>query len=198
MEKRKIDDLDLNIEFSAIYDPKSLQVIKIAQTCFLEKNSNLIPMDIDLAMKVIQGDIPMIRCFANLDNFSVEVIEEKSLNLIEDILHRIPEIQYSKYDQYDLVITIEKDQIKFDLSSDLGGIYNQSNIKKKILWKDNSSLSFMLTGYNDPHIIYNTFEFPLFELLGKSKVFRDIDFPEKFSIYTDRIFRSYVIKNENN
>ena len=198
MENKRIDDLDLHIEFSAVYDPKNLQVTQISQTRFLQENSNLIPIDFDLAMKVIQGDIPMIRCFANLDTFTVEVVEEKSLNLIEDILHRIPEIQYSKYDQYDVIVTIDKNQIKFDLCSELGGMYDQSSIKKKVLWKDNIQLHFMLTDYNDPHIIYNIFEFSLFEMLGKSKIFSDVNLPKKFSIFTDRIFRSYVIKNENN
>lgn len=198
MEKIKIDNLDLNIEFSAVYNPETLQIFKIAQTSFLQEHVNLIPVDFDLAIKIIEGKISITKCFADLEKFSVEIIEQRSLEKLEDILHRIPEIEYSKYDLHDIVLIIRKDKIIFELNSELGGSYKQSKIQKKVSWKENIQMNFILTDYNDPHIIYNNFNFSLFELLGKPKIFSNIEFPQKFSIYTDRIFKSYVIKNENN
>lgn len=192
----KVDNL--NLEFSAVYDPQTLKILQIGQTKFLDTDVNVVPIDFDLAMKVIEGHIAMTKCFANLDKFLVEIIEQRSLDKIEDILHRIPDIQHSKYDHYDIVLTLKKDKIIIELSSEVGGSYQQSKIKKRIDWKSNINLYFILTDYNDPHIIYHTIKFPLFDLIDRSKIISNIKFPKEFSIYTDRVFKSYAIKNENN
>lgn len=192
----EINDSDL--EFSAVYDPETLKVTQIGQTCFLDTDVNIIPVDMDLALKVLTGKIQLTKCFANLEKFEVEVIQQHSLEKLEDVLHRIPDIQYSKHEHYDLICTIKKNTIVFELSSELGGTYKQSQIKKKIVWNANTTLHFMLTDYNDPHIIYYTFSFALHDLLEKPKIFSEIKFPKQYSIFTDRLFKSYAIKNENN
>lgn len=198
MDKKYIDNLDVIPEFGAVYDPLTLSILKIGQKIFLDDDVNIIDADFDLAMKVITGDICITKCYADLEKFTVKIIEEKSLTLIEDILHRIPDIEYSKYETHDILVTIKNNSIIFELNSELGGTYQQSTIKKLVTWNDTTKLNFLLTAYNDPHIIYNIVEFSLSELIGKYKLVTVDNLPDRFSIFTNRLFKSYAIKNENN
>lgn len=199
MEKRKIDNLDIIPEFLAAYDPNTMSILKIGQKFSLAEEKYTVNIDFDLAMKVISGEISVLKCYADLEKFLVKVSEEKSLTLIEDILHRIPQIEYSKYENHDIIVTVKNNRtLKFELNSELGGTYLQSNIKKIVSWNDTTKLNFLLTAYNDPHIIYKIIEFSLSELIGKYKIYEIDNLPDRFSIFTNRLFKGYAIKNENN
>lgn len=197
MEKKYDVNWYENPVFGAVYDPDTLTIIKVGQKVFFENETNLVDIDFDLAIKIIKGEIPNHRCFANLNIFKAEIIEERSLSLIEDVLHRIPEIQFSKYQSFDIMITYNNNKFIIELNSELGGTYKESEIKKIIKWDPSVKLNFLLTSYNDPHIIYKIVEFPLSDLLTKSVLLECSNLPNRFSVFTNRVFKSYAIKYEN-
>jgi hypothetical protein len=52
-------------------------------------------------------------------------------------------------------------------------------------------MSFMVTNYNDPNLLFEMISFKINDIVEKS-VSIEIDVSEKFSVYTRRIFKNYV------
>ena len=65
--------------------------------------------------------------------------------------------------------------------------------KKNITWSGDTEMRFLLTDYNDPNCIYDTISLKISDLLEKSKKFTNLSLPPKFSVYTRRIFKNYLI-----
>ena len=55
-------------------------------------------------------------------------------------------------------------------------------------------MTFYITKYNDPHWILHTIDVTIEELVGKSKTFKQMDLPEKFSVFTRRLLKNYVLE----
>ena len=93
---------------------------------------------------------------------------------------------------------ISNDRLTIKLTEELGGTYKLDAkfhpiTKRKIFWDGETVMQFLVTDYNDPHIIHQTVELKISELTGKTKAF-NIECPSKFSIYTRRLFKNYVIE----
>ena len=54
-------------------------------------------------------------------------------------------------------------------------------------------MSFLITDYNDPNILYKMVSLTVSDLVEKKKIFKDIELPDRFSVYTRRIFKNYVL-----
>ena len=54
-------------------------------------------------------------------------------------------------------------------------------------------MSFLITDYNDPNVIFEMFDVKINELVGNYKLIGNIDY-DKFSVYTRRLFKNYVIE----
>ncbi len=54
--------------------------------------------------------------------------------------------------------------------------------------------SFFITEYNDPNILYQSVVVTLADIIAKSHTVDVTNLPVKFSIYTRRVFKNYVIE----
>jgi hypothetical protein len=53
-------------------------------------------------------------------------------------------------------------------------------------------MNFFITDYNDPNVLFEIVSVRIKDLVGKSKIFKNIEY-KKFSVYTRRLFKNYVI-----
>lgn len=185
-------------KYSAIFSPETGKIISVGPTVCFQDNINRIDLEKELAEDILLDKIHISNCFVNIESGSLEITEIKSIKKIDDVLHRIPSIDYIDDKQIpDLFILYDskKKQIKIELSKELGGTRNsKSNKKRNIYWSGDTIMNFYLTKYNDPHWIFNKFDVKIEELKGKSKIYKNISVPKKFSIFTRRILKNYVIE----
>ena len=103
------------------------------------------------------------------------------------MLHRVIERKWSAEEKFDVVIIYDRNEknLKFEYKAVTG---------RKVVWSGDTQMNFLITEYNDPNILYKMISFTISELVNNPKVFNDIDLPSKFSIYTRRIFKNYVLE----
>lgn len=162
--------------------------------------SNIVEIDQETAEKLINGQILMTNCFVDLSSGSFEITEIKSLYKIDDLLHRIVQRKWSEVRKPDLVITysVSENNFKVEITEEYGGTYIQSTeyqpvIKRKFFWDGETVMDFLITDYNDPHIIYDQFSIKLNDLIGNYVIIKNINVPKNFSIYTRRLFKNYIL-----
>ena len=54
-------------------------------------------------------------------------------------------------------------------------------------------MKLLITDYNDPNVLYTMITLTVADLVEQKKIFENIELPERFSIYTRRIFKNYVL-----
>lgn len=184
-------------KYSAVFDIESGKVISVGPSISFKDVRNRIEIDKEIAEDILTAKIQISNCFVDKDSASLEIVEHKSIRKIDDVLHRIPLQKFSIIESSDLFIVYNKNsrQLKFELSMELGGNKNtRTGRKRNIYWNGDTVMTFYLTKYNDPHWIFNTFDVKIEQLTGKSKVFKNLQIPEKFSIFTRRIFKNYSLE----
>jgi len=112
-------------------------------------------------------------------------------------LHRIPDIKYSEEPKSDVHLTYNSKNkyLKIQLSTDYGGTkkHKGSTGTRKIIWDGSTDMDFLITDYNDPNLIFEMFSVKLNELVGHNVTIKNIDY-DRFSVYTRRLFKNYVIE----
>ena len=176
-------------EYMALYDPTTGQIISIGPSHAFVNDTNKIVVDKETAELVIEGKISLTSCFVDMQNETIEIAEIKSVFKIDDVLHRIVGAEYAEFEKPDLVLTFDKaaQSLTFNLSEDFGG-------KRKVLWDGETVMNFLITDYNDPNILYNMLSLKVSDLVGKTVTVDNLEVPNKFSIYTRRLFKNYVIE----
>lgn len=204
-ELENVEDLFENIawaepEYVAVYDSKSGSLHCIGPKSVLEHEKYKIDIDRETAEMIIEGKIKIGSCFVDLIDNTFQIAEAKTAVKIDDVLHRIIEKQYADDEKIDLYIEcdIEKNFLSIELSEEYSGTYIQHEkfqpVKKKnITWDGDTEMRFLITDYNDPNFVYDTISLKISDLIEKSKKFTNLSLPSKFSIYTRRIFKNYLI-----
>lgn len=172
-----------DIEYYASYDPVAGSIFKVGNRSALASDPYVVLVDTELAEKIIEGSLPIHRCFVNPDTQEVEIAEIKSITKINDILHRVIELEHSLAERQDLKLT-------YNGSSKLLTI----ELLATTHWTDDLSMTFYLTDYNDPNIVYKDITVVLADIKNIPAVYTDIVLPERFSVYTKRLFRNYVLE----
>ena len=54
-------------------------------------------------------------------------------------------------------------------------------------------MQFFITEYNDPNLLFETVSVTINDLTGNHKLITGFNYP-KFSVYTRRLFKNYVIE----
>ena len=67
--------------------------------------------------------------------------------------------------------------------------------KQKMIWNGETRMDFFVTNYNDPHQLLKNISISINDLIEKS-VEVDLQLPEKFSIFTRRLFKKYKMDIE--
>jgi uncharacterized protein YifE (UPF0438 family) len=173
-------------------------IVGIYPETALEDKSNVIEIDDETAMLVYEGKLQLSSCFIDIDSGSFQIAEVKVLNKIDDVLHRIIDRQWSRNDEEeDLFVTVypEEKTITIELSEKYNGTRSSTKkSKRKIHWDGSTIMTFLITDYNDPNIIFDVIKIKIDDLINNTVTMKVKDIPEKFSIYTKRLFPRYILE----
>lgn len=189
----------IETKFLAEYDIDTGQVSRVGPAHAFMNSKYTIEVDEDTAEDIINGKIKIQSCFVDITDKKLEISEVKQVYKLDDVLHRIVSRKWTDIEKPDIHITQEGNKLIFRLTEEYGGTYRQDEKfqpvkQRKIRWDGDTSLNFLVTDYNDPNILYEMITITVDDLLGKDRVIELDVLPEKFSIYTRRIFKDYVIE----
>lgn len=185
-------------KFFISFKPEDGSIIGLYPETALADKKNTIEIDDETATLIYDGKLQISSCYVDLDSGNFQIAEIKVLNKIDDVLHRIIDKKWNAdIDEEDISIqynSVEKTMI-FEMSERYQGVKKSSTkSKRKIRWDGSTSMSFLITDYNDPNIMYNVIKIKIDDLVGKSVSVKIDDIPKKFSIYTKRIFPKYIFE----
>jgi hypothetical protein len=173
-------------EYEAIYNSDGV-VISICPKGVSDHLPNKVPIDIEIVEQIHSGTLHLHNCFIDLESHEIEIIRQEYLKKIDDIFHRIPEKKYLEdTSTYDIEIIYKKQDkiITFCMSEKLKN--------KKIRWSGDTKLNFYITSYNDPHILIEKIDITIDELY-QSNINVSLDIDQRFSIFTKRLLKNYVV-----
>jgi hypothetical protein len=155
----------------------------------VERIKNKIQVDLDIALGIYERG-------ETLRHYKVDVISGRilkvnlssitGLNKIDDVLHRVVDKQWTNITKPD--ISIEYDRKQSMLT------FKINPLLKTIEWQGDQDMIFLITEYNDPNVLQEMISFNVNELVKYPHKFK-LDLPEKFSIYTRRIFDKYTYED---
>lgn len=190
-----------SVDYMVVFNPDTGEILKIGPRYAFTEEKHTIPIDIDTATKIIEGTIRMSSCTVSMPERKLKTTETKTIFGIDDVLHRIADIRWTTMDFVDIYLTYNKSQktLMVELAKHYGGTkvlekQNNSFVEKTPVWDSDTKMNFLITDYNDPNILYELISINLSELINKSKIIENIELPEKFSIYTRRLFENYMVE----
>ena len=187
------------IEYAVVYNEDTGEVMRVGPNSAFANDSNKISIDEETALQIIEGNIRISACVVNIYTKELEIAEIKTAYKMDDVLHRIPDVRWIAMEDPEIYLTYDsnKKTITFELSTEFGGTRNTNKkitIIRKTVWDGDTAMNFLITEYNDPNILYEMITLNISELKGKAKIVKDITVPTKFSIYTRRLFKKYVME----
>lgn len=191
---------NIEIKYSAVYDPNTMKFLKIGPSHALEGEDNCIEVQKDIAERILSGEVNIHSCYLDIKNNEVAITETKKLLSIDDILHRIPSLEWSSTDEYDVYLKFDKENklITLQLGAQWGGTYknfsNEILDDRRIQWSGDTMMEFLITDYNDPNIVHDFFSVPIDSLMNNDFQYDVTIFDQEVSIYTRRIFKNYVVE----
>jgi hypothetical protein len=190
------------IKYFAIFDNVTGQIRGVYPDYACEGIVNKVLIDNELAVGIIEGKINPSSARVNLSSGNFEIIELINLNRLDFLLHRIPDIRYIDQRENEIFITYHRKtgELKFEMADKFYGTKKTKNdiLKRKAHWSGDTELVFLLTDYNDPNIIRKTFSFKIDNLIENSHIENVGQLPEKFSIFTRRLFMNYILEIDEN
>lgn len=187
------------VKYFALFDPVNGSISGVYPNTALPDSKTLVEIDDETAGLIHEGKIQLQNCFVDLDSGKFEIAELKVLNKIDDLLHRIVEKQWASMDKEDIYVKYlsTSGSLRFELTDRLGGTKKSgSQSKRKLHWDGSTTMTFLVTEYNDPNIVYEVIRFKIDDIVGKTKTHKLKSTPGKFSLYTKRIFPNYVIESK--
>ena len=150
---------------------------------------NKIQVDLDVALGIYdRGE--------TLRHYKVDVISGRvikvnlasitGLSKIDDVLHRVIDKKWSKISKPDVSIEYAR--------ADALLTFKINPLLKTIEWQGDQDMVFLITEYNDPNVLQEMISFNVNELIKYPQRFT-LTLPEKFSIYTRRIFDKYTYED---
>lgn len=175
------------VEYVAVYDNITGKVTSVGPSHAFEMEEHKLVIDPDTAELIINGVIRINSCVVDIHNNSLEITEIKSVFKIDDVLHRIITLEYAEFEIPDVILVYKDNSITFSLSDEFNG-------KRKVNWSGDTVMNFLITDYNDPNIMYNMISLKISDIVGNSVTIDNLEVPNKFSVYTRRLFKNYVIE----
>jgi hypothetical protein len=186
------------INYVAVFDKETGAVISIGPEDSFKDVENKISVDKEFFIDVVECRVNIHNCFIDFYDLKLEVKEIKNLYKIDDVLHRIPESKFVDFIDADIYATYNSSagQLIIELTERFHGTRSlvETNVKKqKTIWSGDTQLNFFITEYNDPHKLINAVSINLDNLINDPYVL-DLHLPEKFSIFTRRLFKKYIME----
>jgi hypothetical protein len=187
------------ITYVATYDPATGAVKSVGPSHAFENEKYKIDIDQETAESIISSETNIHHCFVNINSNTMEIAEVKNIFKIDDVLHRIISNEFFTENNIDVYMSYSSKtkQLKIQLSDVFGGTRKSKlSIKKReIIWDGDTEMKFLVTDYNDPNLIFEMFSVKINDLIGKTKIIKNINY-DKFSVYTRRLFKNYVISHK--
>ena len=185
------------VKFVAVFDPHTGSVISVGPSHAFTDQKHKISVDKDLAESIINAEIKIDNCVVDVNSNTLEVAEIKSVYKIDDVLHRVIDKKDSEIKKPDIYIKYDSKlaTLKIEMSTEFGGTRkSRSGMKKRsIVWDGDTEMQFFITEYNDPNLLFEVVTVTINDLIGKHKLITDFNY-SKFSVYTRRLFKNYVIE----
>jgi hypothetical protein len=180
-----------------VFDPITNQVISVGPDHAFADQKYIVQISQEIAESIITAEIQIHNCRIDVESGQLAIVEKKTLNKLDDMLHRIPDIKYLEESKSDVHLTYSSKSkyLKIQLSTEYGGTkkYKGSDGKRKFIWDGNTDMDFLITDYNDPNLIFQMFSVKISDLVGHNVTIKNIDYG-RFSVYTRRLFKNYVIE----
>jgi hypothetical protein len=149
---------------------------------------NKIQVDLDVALSIY--DLGETLRHYKVDVISGRVIKVNlasitGLTKIDDVLHRVIDKKWSKISKPDVAIEYNREEALLTVKI--------NPLLKTIEWQGDQDMVFLITAYNDPNVLQEMISFNVNELVKYPQRFT-LELPEKFSIYTRRIFDKYTFE----
>lgn len=189
----------LETKFAAVFDSETGRVISVGPAYAFEDEKHVIEIDSTLAESIITGEIIIHDCFVDFYDNKIEIKQAVSLYKIDDVLHRVSNKQFVDFVDADVSIVYDKKskQLLIELSERFCGtlvVEDKTNFRKQqMIWKGDTELAFYITAYNDPHIIHKVLTLTIADLIEQSYKTTAV-LPEKFSVFTRRLFKRYIME----
>lgn len=197
-EKIDFDEWVLNyqlpeIRYYAKFD-KNGSVIGLYPSVKELSDDFMIEIKLETALMIQEGKINLHSCYVDLEKKEFGILKTVLRNEAGP-LHRIVESKYSKNKNFDIVLTAKGKKLTIEMAKKYGGTKTTTEKNRaQLKWSKETQLSFLVTAYNDPNILYENVKCTINELIN-SKFVIDLvdDVPDEFSVYTRKIFPNYVI-----
>lgn len=187
------------VKYVAVFDPETGRVTSIGPSHAFENSQFKIDIDANVAQLIIDAEIKIHHCFVDTESGTLEITEVKNMFKIDDVLHRVISKEFFTGKKIDLCLSHNKqdNSITIELSEEFGGTRKSEVAVKNrgFVWEGDTELLFLVTEYNDPNLLLDTFSVTINELIGQSKIIESFNH-HNFSIYTRRLFKNYVIETK--
>ena len=162
------------------YDPSTGKLLGVFQQNNLPRFDFYIKIDSEIAEKFHNGEFKPSRFVVDTKTLKLKSLENR-LNEYNEVLLRIP--YTTDIEEYECKILINQleQKIKFELNSHLE-------------YPDQVNTIFYFTKYNDPTIIYDILEVPVYQIKNNKEFNLNFNFSENNSIFTKRLFNGYGIE----
>jgi hypothetical protein len=184
------------IEYVAVFDSQTGAVLSVGPSHAFVNEKYKVPIDQETAESIISAEIKIDSCVIDINSNKLEVAEIKSVFKLDNVLHRIISIEYTDQKNSDIYLTYnsKNKSLKIELSTEFGGtkVPVVPVKERRIVWDGDTEMNFFITDYNDPNVLFEIISIRIKDLVGKAKTFKNIEY-KKFSVYTRRLFKNYVI-----
>jgi len=191
------------LTYVAIFNPDTGEVTSVGPAYTFPNVENKVDIDQSTAELIIEGKIRLNSCFIDMRENKLEIAEIKSMFKIDDVLHRIVEARWSNIERPDVFIEYNRKTktLKIQLTEEFYGTKKVPKkfhpiAKRKVIWDGDTEMNFLITEYNDPNILYKMVSIKVSDLVGKTKTISDLKLPERYSVYTRRLFKNYIIETK--
>jgi len=177
------------VEYFAKFNEETGVLLGIYPSHAAQDIINKIKIDEEVATQIASGE-------ENLFSYRVDLPTKKLLKIskfsthslikIDDVLHRVVDKKWSKITDPDVVVSYNKEHKLLTFSMN-------SKYSKNIIWDGDTEMIFLVTDYNDPNVLMQMISIRAGDITENIKSI-SVDLPEKFSIYTRRIFDKYIFE----
>jgi hypothetical protein len=161
------------------------------------ERNNKISIDREIAESVFEGKTTLNSYVVDLTSANLEFIEIQMLTKIDDVLHRVIDKRWTDVIDNDVFLTYNKtvNCLTIELAKKYNGTREVAGVQsKKVHWTGSTEMLFLLTNYNDPNYLIRSISITLDQLVDQKKIIADLVLPDKFSVYTRRLFKNYIIE----
>lgn len=181
----------------AVYDPLTGSVLGIYPGHSADDKPYKILIETFIAQHIQESVIQLNACFVDPFRHEFVVMYDRPVTKIDDVLHRVPNKNWSALAENDVYIEYNKKEktLNVALTERFYGTRSADfEFKTKLIEKHIFEILLLITDYNDPNVLHQLLRIDIADLIGKEKMFYNLNLPDNFSVYTKRFFKNYILE----